>query len=354
MTAESRRTTSTREIDPGVQALAHRVREGDRAAISEALNAVDDDRIARRDARLALLDALTPHARGVRVGVTGAPGAGKSTLLDALVSGLRERGQSVGVLAVDPSSQRTGGALLGDRMRLSSSARDAGVFLRSLAARDQLGGLSQVTGPSLDVLAAALDYVFVETVGVGQSESRVIDLVDTLVFVAQPAAGDLIQFMKAGILEWPDLFFVNKSDLGDVATRAAAELRAGLDLGHRRDPNRVPPVLMGSARDGIGIPALIEGIDEHTAYLAAEGGGDARRRAGRLARVAQALLARYGRFGVEQLTRTRSLEAQVEAAGAVSVSRIVHDLGREIETALRKGPASEETRAPGSGGDLGA
>ena len=317
------------------RALAERVRAGERAAISEALNAVDDNRASHQPTRLALLDALAPDTSGIRVGVTGAPGAGKSTLLDALVSGLRARGRSVGVLAVDPSSQRTGGALLGDRMRLGSSARDAGVFLRSLAARDQLGGLSEITGPSLDVLSAALDYVFVETVGVGQSEAQVIDVVDTLVFVAQPAAGDLIQFMKAGILEWPDLFFVNKSDLGDVATRAAAELKAGLDLGHRRDPDRVPPVLSGAARDGLGIDALIDGIEEHTAHLGSSGGGDVRRRAGRLARVEQALLARYGRYGVGQLGPAKHLATRVERAGNVSVERIVDDLGREIEDALR-------------------
>jgi len=325
-------------IEPNAEAaraLAQPVPAGERAAISEALNAVDDNRASHQPTRLALLDALAPDTSGIRVGVTGAPGAGKSTLLDALVSGLRARGRSVGVLAVDPSSQRTGGALLGDRMRLGSSARDAGVFLRSLAARDQLGGLSEITGPSLDVLSAALDYVFVETVGVGQSEAQVIDVVDTLVFVAQPAAGDLIQFMKAGILEWPDLFFVNKSDLGDVATRAAAELKAGLDLGHRRDPDRVPPVLSGAARDGLGIDALIDGIEEHTAYLGSGGGGDVRRRAGRLARVEQALLARYGRYGVGRLGAAKHLATRVERAGDVSVERIVDDLGREIEDALR-------------------
>ena len=319
------------------EALADRVVARERAAIAEALNQVDDNRPAYRERALSLLDALEAAPAGVRIGVTGAPGAGKSTLLDALVTGLRERDRSVGVLAVDPSSQRTGGALLGDRMRLSSAARDAGVFLRSLAARDQLGGLSEVTGPSLDVLSRALDFVFVETVGVGQSEAGVIDLVDSLVFVAQPAAGDLIQFMKAGILEWPDVFFVNKADLGDVATRAAAELRAGLDLGHRRDPDRVPPVLTGSARDGIGIPELIDAIDEHTAYLA-ESGLAARRRAdGRRARVHDALAARYGRFGLDRLGGEAAIDAGLADLGAVSVERVIDELGRRIERALTTG-----------------
>ena len=134
--------------------LAKLVLEGDRSAVSTALNLVDDDRPTRRKRALELLDALEGRGHGARIGVTGAPGSGKSTLLDAMVSGLRRRGRSVGILAVDPSSQRTRGALLGDRMRLGSSTRDAGVFLRSMAARDRLGGLSEVTGPSLDVLVA--------------------------------------------------------------------------------------------------------------------------------------------------------------------------------------------------------
>jgi len=318
-------------------ALADRVAAGDLGAVAEALNQIDDDRPDHREAALALLDALEGRGPGVRIGVTGAPGSGKSTLLDALVSGLRERSRSVGILAVDPSSQRTGGALLGDRMRLSSSARDAGVFLRSLAARDQLGGLSEVTGPSLDVMRAAFDTVFVETVGVGQSEAEVIDLVDTLVFVAQPAAGDLIQFMKAGILEWPDIFFVNKSDLGDAAQRTAAELIAGLELGSRRDAEFRPPVLCGSARDGLEIDALIEAIDSHQQYLKSSGQGSLRRKTGRIARVRNAISTRYGRFGVARLIGPLAIESFVDARPESSVERLVDDLGREVEKVLGPG-----------------
>jgi LAO/AO transport system kinase len=314
--------------------LAEGILKGDRGAVSEALNRVDDDRAERRAEALELLDALEGRGRGTRIGVTGAPGAGKSTLLDALVSELRRRDRSVGILAVDPSSQRTGGALLGDRMRLGSSARDAGVFLRSLAARDQLGGLSEVTGPSLDVLAAAFDVVFVETVGVGQSESQVIDLVDSLVFVAQPAAGDLIQFMKAGILEWPDVFFVNKSDLGEAATRTATELAAGLELSHRRDPHYTPPVLSGSARDAIGIPELVDALDRHHAYLRDSGTLAERRESGRIARVRGALRVRYGRFGLARLRADAEVESYTRARPKASVDRIVTELGAIIEKEL--------------------
>ncbi len=317
-----------------IASLADRVATGDLSAVAEALNQIDDDRPENRERALALLDALEGRAAGTRIGVTGAPGSGKSTLLDALVLGLRDRDRSVGILAVDPSSQRTGGALLGDRMRLGSAARDAGVFLRSLAARDRLGGLSEVTGPSLDVMLAAFDTIFVETVGVGQSEAEVIDLVDTLVFVAQPAAGDLIQFMKAGILEWPDIFFVNKSDLGDAARRTMAELRAGLELGSRRDPEYEPPVLCGSARDGVEIPALIDAIDAHQEYLKTSGQGRIRRRRGRIARVRNALSTRYGRFGAAHLTGSLAIESFVAERPECSVERLIENLGIEVEKAL--------------------
>jgi len=318
-------------------ALADRVGAGDLGAVAEALNQIDDNRPEHRERALALLDALEGRGAGARIGVTGAPGSGKSTLLDALVSELRKRDRSVGILAIDPSSQRTGGALLGDRMRLSSAARDAGVFLRSLAARDQLGGLSEITGPSLDVMQAAFDVIFVETVGVGQSEAEVIDLVDTLVFVAQPAAGDLIQFMKAGILEWPDIFFVNKSDLGDLAQRTVTELLAGLELGSRRDLEYRPPVLCGSARDGLGIDALIDAIDVHQAHLKTSGQGEIRRQSGRVARVRNAISTRYGRFGLDRLNGPLEIDTFVGAKPECSVERLVDDLGREVEKALGSG-----------------
>lgn len=325
-------------VEDAARELADRVAAGDLGAVAEALNQVDDDRPERRERALALLDALEGRGHGLRIGVTGAPGSGKSTLLDALVAGLRKQGRSVGILAVDPSSQRTRGALLGDRMRLSSAARDSGVFLRSLAARERLGGLSEVTGPSLDVMVAAFETVFIETVGVGQSEAEVIDLVDSLVFVAQPAAGDLIQFMKAGILEWPDVFFVNKSDLGDAARRTAAELRAGLELGSRRDAAHRPSVLCGSARDAIGIDELIAAIDAHLQYLKASGEREIRRQAGRIARVRSALSTHYGRFGLSQLHGALAIEAFVGARPRLSVERLISELGREIEKALVSGP----------------
>lgn len=326
--------------DPAAESeLARRLLAGDRDAVPEALNLIDDRRPGRREAALALLDALARGARGAgppRIGVTGAPGAGKSTLLDALVRALRARGETVGVVAVDPSSRRSGGALLGDRTRLRAGARDPGVFVRSMAARDRLGGLADATWASVAVLAAVFDRVFVETVGVGQSESEVVELADTLLFVAQPGAGDVLQFMKAGLLEHPDIFVVNKADVGPLAERTAAELESGLALGARARSAWRPPVLLASARDGRGIDALVAALDAHWRHLESSGELAERRRRGRIAYVLDALERRYGSHGVARIGGAEALRERVRADETTSSFALVLALGREIEDALRK------------------
>jgi len=319
--------------------LLDRLRAGERSAVSEALNLIDDARPERRGAALALLDTLASECdagRALRVGVTGAPGSGKSTLLDALAHRLSEEGRSIGIIAVDPSSQRSGGALLGDRMRLGARARERGVFLRSMAARDRLGGLADATRAGVEVLAAVFDVVFVETVGVGQSESEVARVVDHVVFVAQPGAGDMLQFMKAGILELPDLFVVNKSDLGPTAERTARELAAGLGLGETRGDGWRPPVLLASARDGVGIGEIVESLAAHRAHLDRTGELARRRSRGRADFVRAALVRRYGEYGLDHLGGWAGLLARIEVARGRSAFRLVHELGREIEDSLRK------------------
>ncbi len=307
--------------------------------MADALNLVDDTRPDRRREALQLLarlerDSAFPGAQ--RVGVTGAPGAGKSTLLDALVRRLREAGQSVGIVAVDPSSRRTGGALLGDRFRVRSRGADPGLFFRSLAARDRLGGLSAAARASLVVLAAAFDRVFVETVGVGQSESHVRDVADTLLFVAQPGAGDELQFMKAGLLELPDVFAVNKADLGAAAERTASELAGGLGLAETVDRGWRPPVLRVSARDGTGIGPLIEALDAHRAHLLEAGDLRERRRRGAARWVADVLGHRYGTHGVDALGGPEAVSARLAEVDLASAFETAATLGREIEEALRK------------------
>jgi LAO/AO transport system kinase len=317
--------------------LAGRLLARERNAVPEALNLVDDQRPARREETLRLLDALERGADDgpSRIGITGAPGAGKSTLLDALVRRLRADGVTIGIVAVDPSSRVSGGALLGDRVRVRSGAGDPGVFFRSMAARERLGGLADATRASVTILSAVFDRVFVETVGVGQSEADVAALADTVVYVAQPGAGDTLQFMKAGILEHPDLFVVNKADTGPAAERTANELRAGLSMTSPAGEWKAP-VLLASARDAEGITEILETLEEHRSFLVRSGELERRRTRGQEIAVRDALIARYGAYGLEQLGGDASLASRLHDAQGTSGFGLVLALGLEIEDALRK------------------
>src|ERR671915_2046371 len=222
--------------------LGRRLREGDRSAAPAALNLIEDRSAGSREAVRELLRELSPAALGGEapahlVGVTGPPGAGKSTLLSALVAEWRNRERTVAVLAVDPSSKRSGGSLLGDRARIEHDPRDDGVLIRSTAARGRLGGLAAPTREAAEALAAAFDVVVVETVGVGQSETEVEELCDTVAVVVQPGSCDTLQFLKAGIMEVPDVLVVTKADLGDIALRSRRDLaQAARALGSREIP----------------------------------------------------------------------------------------------------------------------
>lgn len=242
----------------------------------------------------------------------------------------------MGVVAVDPSSARSGGALLGDRIRVRAQAGDAGVFFRSMAARERLGGLADATRSSVTILGAVFDAVWIETVGVGQSESDVSQLADTLVYVAQPGAGDLLQFMKAGILELPDVFAVNKADLGAVAMRTASELEAGLGLGERESADWTPPIVRVSARDGTGIGALVDAVDAHHAHVTSNGALLHRRRRGNDGYVLETLERRYGSFGLDQLGGRGTVVRRLADAPASSPFARLRDLSREVEEALSK------------------
>jgi len=283
-----------------------------------------------------VLERETPFPGAARIGLTGAPGAGKSTLLDALVRELRPKGETVAIVAVDPSSRTTGGALLGDRVRVRSGASDPGVFIRSMAARDQLGGLAESAWSAVVILAAAFDRVFVETVGVGQSESDVAALVDTLVYVATPETGDALQFMKAGILEYPDVFVVNKADLGAAATRTASELRGSVSLGDRGASETEAAVILTSASAGEGIEELVSAIDAHRQRLIDDDALRERRLRGREIQLLGALERRYGTSGIDQLGGRRALRERVREDDSVSAFALLARLGLEIEEALRK------------------
>jgi LAO/AO transport system kinase len=252
------------------------------------------------------------------------------------VQSLRPRGETVAILAVDPSSRRTGGALLGDRIRVRSAAGDPGVFIRSMAARDRLGGLAEAARAGVTILSAAFDRVLVETVGVGQSESEVSGLVDTLVYVVNPGTGDALQFMKAGILELPDLFVVNKADVGAAAQRSASELESGLGLGERDPASWTPPVLLTSARDRDGIEALVDALDAHRTHLVETCALAARRARGREAHVLDALLRRYGSHGIECLGGSAAVLDRVRESEAPSAFQLVRNLSVKIEESLAK------------------
>jgi LAO/AO transport system kinase len=243
--------------------LGRRLREGDRSAAAAALNVIENR--ADRDATRALLAEVSPASLGGEpgahvIGITGPPGAGKSSLLSALVNEWRGRGRTVAVLAVDPSSKRSGGSLLGDRARIEHDPRDDGVLIRSTAAGGRLGGLAAATREAAEALAPAFDFVVVETVGVGQSETDVEDVCDTVAVVVQPASGDVLQFLKAGIMEVPDLLVVTKADLGEVATRSRRDLGQALKA---VGSSEVPVLAVSSVPPPSGIEELADALDAH-------------------------------------------------------------------------------------------
>ena len=233
---------------------------GDRAALARAITAVENE---TGDAARVVAAAYPRLGRALVVGVTGAPGAGKSTLVGAYVGVLRARGKSVGIVAVDPSSPISGGAVLGDRIRMTAHAADAGVFVRSLAARGALGGLSRSTARVVDVMdAAGKDVIVVETVGTGQSEIAVAGLAAVKVVVTAPGLGDDVQALKAGVLEIADILVVNKADR-PLATRDARRLGRLVGLG----VGAAPPVLLTTATSGEGIAALADEIEARAAVV---------------------------------------------------------------------------------------
>jgi len=290
---------------PEPAALGARLRARDLTAAPAALNLLENRAPAQREAIATLLAEVAParlggEAPGHVIGVTGPPGAGKSTLLSVLARTWRTRGRTVAVLAVDPSSKRTGGALLGDRARIDADPADRGLFIRSTAARDRIGGLAPSTRAAAHALAAAFDVVVVETVGVGQSETEVAETADSVAVVVQPGAGDVLQFLKAGIMEVPDVLVVSKADLGRTAARAVRDLRLAL----RALGDGAPVLAVCSIHPVAGVEELADALDAHRAGLDLAA---VRTRARRLGALAD-FIAEHGDRGLRALGGRRAAE----------------------------------------------
>ena len=286
--------------------LGERLAKRDVGAAPAALNLIEDRSAGARAEAARLLEAVSPAKLGREapahlIGVTGPPGAGKSTLLSALVREWRDQHRTVAVLAVDPSSKRSGGSLLGDRARIDHDPRDEGLLIRSTAAAGRLGGLAAPTREAAWALAAAYDIVVVETVGVGQSETDVEEVCDTVAVVVQPASGDTLQFIKAGIMEVPDVLVVTKADLGDAARRAQRDLSSALtSLGERG----VPVVSVSSLPPPSGIAELIEALETHRGALDLP----ATRTNARRATALRELVAEHGEAALRALGGRRTAE----------------------------------------------
>ena len=291
---------------PAVADLVARARRGEPAAVARLITLVETDSPVLRE----VMASLRPHTGRAHVlGITGAPGVGKSTSTNALVAAMRADDRRVGVLAIDPSSPFSGGALLGDRIRMGDHALDPEVYIRSMGARGHLGGLARSTPQAVRVLdAAGCDVVVVETVGVGQSEVEVAGLADTTLVLLAPGMGDGIQAAKAGILEIGDVYAVNKADR-EGADRTRRELRTMLSMAERPEGAWRPPVVQTVASTGEGIDGLLAEVDRHAAWLT-ESGELARRRTAR------------ARSEVEAIALASMRERWAAAGGGADLDRL--------------------------------
>jgi len=313
------------------------VSSGDKKAVSRLFNLLEDRRAEKIDEVAEALDKLYLQSldRSHVIGITGPPGAGKSSLLSRLIQHLREKKKSVGILAIDPSSKISGGALLGDRIRLQYDASDPGVFVRSMASRGEYGGVSDRTFAGTIVLRSAFDVVFVETVGVGQSESEIAGFVDSILLVIQPGSGDILQFLKAGIMELPHVLAVNKMDLGEPAQKTLHEVRAALGHLHSGESDWQPKALGCSALDGKGIAEIIDVLGRHREHLTQNNLLEKNRTRQSIEWIAQSLRAMFGHRGVEKSGAT----GELENSGMNSPFETMQKLITEIDTLLY--PASK-------------
>ena len=291
-----------------------RVIAREKAAVAHALNLADDQRAASKAELLTLLSALPSGEGNARIGFTGPPGVGKSSLVAVLARAWRAANRSVGVIAIDPSSVRSGGALLGDRVRIAPEIPDPDLFVRSVATRGDAGGLARTVPTAVRILASVYERTIVETVGVGQNETDVRDVVDTVVLVVQPGSGDALQFLKAGIMEVPDVLVVNKADHEALSRTAQAELRSAVHALMAADIGSSPQILRTSARDGTGVGELLALLEARHADLIGRGELGALRRGQRIRQEERAFVRAYGELGVRAIGGETALRERIVRA----------------------------------------
>jgi LAO/AO transport system kinase len=317
-----------------IKQTANAIRAGDRVALARAITLVESAKPEDQASAQALLDQLLPlTGKSIRVGISGVPGAGKSTLIDQLGLNLVAQGHKVAVLAVDPTSSRSGGSILGDKTRMGRLAAEPGAFIRPSPAGDSLGGVTKTTRETIALAeAAGHDVVLVETVGVGQSETAVANMVDIFVVVAIPGAGDELQGIKRGLLELADIIAVNKADGDQIerANRAAMEYRTALHILAAGHPGWDPQVLTLSARDNKGLDQLWAKIEERYAALKSSGALDERRSnqaASWMREIFEQRLLAAAKGGGRAARHFQELEDKVRA-GTMTPAAAAHELGR--------------------------
>jgi LAO/AO transport system kinase len=331
------------ETTPAAPGLAERVLSNETRAVARAISVVEDE----SDASADLVSRLFPHTgRAYLIGVTGPPGAGKSTLVDRLTTELRSAGRTVGILAVDPTSPFTGGAILGDRVRMQAHAGDPGVFIRSMATRGNLGGLARATSDAAVVLdASGCDFVIIETVGVGQDEVDIVRTADVSIVVLVPGAGDEVQALKAGIMEIADIFVVNKADR-EGADRTASGVEAMLGLASFAADEWRPLILKTEATTGAGVPELVRAIDRYRRH--APGALGQRRRARSEFRLRELLAARF----MARVDATVGAAALTRIVDAIS-ARTLDPYSAAREIIERLAPTDARADAAGTDSDGG-
>ncbi len=309
--------------------------KGEKTAVAQALNLLEDKKPSSLAHRVKLVETLSLNAKPERhvIGITGPPGVGKSTLLSRIIPIYRDQKKSIGIITVDPSSKMSGGALLGDRTRISYDPKDTDIFIRSMAAGRHLGGLAWRTRQCLTLFESIYDRIIIETVGVGQSETEIEDVVDTVVCVVQPGSGDVLQFMKAGIMEIPHILVMNKADRKSLAEKSKNDLEAVASIASTDMEGWNLALSMTSALEGWGLDALVTAIEKHGLYLN-ERNISEKRRQNRIKWVHMIFRERFGSFGVDMLGGEKNILGLLKHADIINPFEEVQTLEQLLWKAI--------------------